>query len=161
MSIQQRDIMKHSEVFFPRSKSIILMLFLIATSLFAPNAKANRSRGSQQNPQVYEAEVDRLLKKNKSSCQQESDCVALKVGAMACGGPRKYLVVERATLGRVEREVSDLLAAIEELEKATHRGNRQVGICIANEEPKMACVEGSCVPAGPTDTQPASQSDRK
>jgi len=128
------------------------MILSLSCTVFGPSvvvpgqAMANRSRGSEQNPQVYEAELRRILSKNKSPCKQDSECVALKLGALPCGGPREFLIVEQATLSRVEREATDLLSAIAELEKVANRTQKKVGTCIANDEPKMKCIESSCRP---------------
>jgi hypothetical protein len=75
-------------------------------------------------------------------CTEVSQCKAAEVGAMACGGPRDYLVYCSETT-----DEDALLRALAQLQRSEEQHNRQCGvasICIFVSEPQVVLVDGMC-----------------
>ncbi len=97
-----------------------------------------------QQREAYRAELSHLLETNAVSCEKDDDCDALGVGSMACGGPKEFLPVAKATLAKIQSAVHDLTATIAEMDQARNKETGTIGICLALSKPKLACSAGKC-----------------
>lgn len=101
----------------------------------------------RQTREAYREELGRLMDSNHVACAKDTDCEALGVGAMACGGPNEFLPVSKGTIAKIQTAVTDLTKVIEELDVARNRENSTVGICLALAKPDVKCLSGKCVSA--------------
>jgi hypothetical protein len=77
-----------------------------------------------------------------SGCSDVSQCKSAAVGAMACGGPRDYLVYCSAAT-----DEAALLRTLSQLQRSEEQHNQQCGgfsICIFISEPQVELVNGVC-----------------
>jgi hypothetical protein len=89
----------------------------------------------RQNREAYRAELGRLLETNHVACTADSDCEAIGVGAMACGGPSEFVPASKATIAKIQTAVTDLTKVIEEMDQTQNREKSMVGICLALAKP--------------------------
>jgi hypothetical protein len=75
-------------------------------------------------------------------CMEASQCKTAAVGAMACGGPRDYLVYCSAAT-----DEDALLRKLARLQRSEEQYNQQCGgasICVFASEPQVDLVNGVC-----------------
>lgn len=77
------------------------------------------------------------------SCDTNTQCKVIAVGARACGGPSSYLVY--STKSANEKQVMQLADQITKLERAFNKQNQMMSICQHLIEPATQCVENKCV----------------
>lgn len=99
----------------------------------------------RQTREAFREELGHLLEKNHVSCAKDSDCEAIGVGSMACGGPSEFLAASKATIAKIQTAVSDLSKAIEEMDQARNRETSTMGICLALAKPEVKCLSGKCL----------------
>lgn len=75
------------------------------------------------------------------ACNQDADCVAVGIGARACGGPEKYIVTSKSNDLALLEELNNALV---ELEKRRFAEEQIMGICMVAPEPSVQCVESAC-----------------
>jgi len=127
------------------------LFFLVFTSLVAsPTLSVAAEKAptpspkKRQNREAYRAELGRLLGTNHVACIADSDCEAIGVGAMACGGPSEFVPASKATIAKIQTAVTDLTKAIEEMDQAQNKEKSMVGICLALAKPDVKCQAGKC-----------------
>jgi hypothetical protein len=76
------------------------------------------------------------------SCVQASDCVALAVGAKACGGPTSYVVA--STHNPEFDSLKALITELTEQERAESARSGAVSNCSFLMEPAVACEANLC-----------------
>ncbi len=134
--------------FIPR---FFLIIFAFTTFALNQNLAMTAEKAptpvpkKRQSRAAYREELGRLIDQNHVNCAVDTDCEALGVGAMACGGPSEFLPVTKATLAKISTSVSDLTRAIEELDQAKNKESSQLGICLALAKPDVKCRSGNCV----------------
>lgn len=77
-----------------------------------------------------------------ASCDSDTQCQSMPIGAMACGGPSNYLPY--STLDTDVATLQQLAQQHQTLSQQLLQG--QIGICIVPMEPQLSCVEKRCVP---------------
>lgn len=98
-------------------------------------------------PQLKDsASLSRLISEINSrdlSCDQASDCVALAMGAKACGGPTSYVVasLHNPELDSLKALISEL--TLQEQTESVRTG--AVSNCSFLMEPTVACDANLCV----------------
>lgn len=76
------------------------------------------------------------------SCQRDSDCTTVEVGARACGGPERFLISSN-----LNPDMDQVLGLADEITKQTREYNRNhevVSICSLAVAPEVACVQSQC-----------------
>jgi hypothetical protein len=122
-----------------------------ATAFEQQEAQAQEESSAERNPRAEEQICDRseileleqeAMNLVRTDCPDVSLCRTAPVGALACGGPRDYVVYCAATTPEQE-----LLRALARLERREERFNRQcdvVSICIFIPPPPVELVDGQC-----------------
>lgn len=126
---------------------LLLGLFGTAEAQMGQNAGPSAPQRKAKRPQqreAYRAELSHLLETNAIHCEKDDDCDALGVGSMACGGPKEFLPVAKATLAKVQSSVNDLTATIAEMDQTRNKETGTMGICLALTKPKLTCSAGKC-----------------
>ncbi|MDX9730617.1 MAG: hypothetical protein RBT63_02495 [Bdellovibrionales bacterium] len=134
--------MKHQQ------RTLLTLIFLTALVLASVAEAQLFSKPrvkKQQNREAYKAELLQLLHDNKVACKQDSDCSAIALGSLSCGGPREYLVVSQGTQAKISAAIDDLTKTIEEMDRTANAESGGLGICIAIEKPETTCSAGNCV----------------
>ncbi len=106
----------------------------------APTPSPNK----RQNREAYRAELGRLLETHHVACIADSDCEAIGVGAMSCGGPSEFVLASKATIAKIQTAVTDLTKVIEEMDQTQNKEKSMVGICLALSKPGVKCQAGKC-----------------
>jgi hypothetical protein len=95
----------------------------------------------QKNLEDEYAQVEILVARNLS-CASSIDCVALEVGARACGGPRDYMV---ASVNNPNLEqIRSMLAELADMEHQWLVDHDSIGTCDYFMPPPLSCVQNLC-----------------
>jgi hypothetical protein len=132
-------------------------LLLSGVGLAGPGKGQGRGRMGEGTGGSGSCEQFRTLSQNlenqarslaaSEGCSDVSQCKSAAVGAMACGGPRDYLVYCAATT-----DEDTLLRTLSQLQRSEEQANQQCGsfsICIFVSEPQVELVNGVCQKAEP------------
>ncbi len=76
------------------------------------------------------------------SCQTNSDCALIALGARACGGPNSYEVYAKNNIDT--EKLNSLAYQLETLEKKHNLDNQVVSICMVEPKPSIGCVQNQC-----------------
>lgn len=110
----------------------------------SPQVTEFASSGNKAADESLQADINeiKLLAKQELSCDADTDCVVIEVGARACGGPRSY----EFTSSRNSQlsYIHELAANLAEAERAALRESGQVETCILPEPPDVACIARTC-----------------
>lgn len=112
----------------------------------AERGTGGSGRCEQARTTVQELESQARSLAVADGCSEASQCTSAAVGAMACGGPRDYLVYCSATT-----DEESLLKTLTRLQQNEEQYNQQCGgasICVFVSEPEVELVNGVCQKAG-------------
>jgi len=87
------------------------------------------------------AEIEELSQVNLA-CTTEADCEAIGLGAKACGGPTKYIVV--STLNPELPQVDALVTELDQKERAFNSEHGLMSTCEALTERMPVCQQNIC-----------------
>ncbi|MRX28616.1 hypothetical protein [Kangiella sp. HZ709] len=76
------------------------------------------------------------------SCQQDSDCGVVGLGARACGGPDSYAVYSKANIDA--EQLQSMTKQLESLHKTYNQENQIMSICMMEPKPGFACIDNQC-----------------
>ncbi len=107
-----------------------------------PTTARPRPPGSSDSLPVVRAQLDTMLE-NASSCQVDTECHSIAVGAKACGGPEGYRAYSDK---KTDPATIDALAQHErDLAQIEARASGRVSNCLMYADPGARCEKNKCV----------------
>ncbi|NVJ67107.1 MAG: hypothetical protein HWE16_11525 [Gammaproteobacteria bacterium] len=131
-------------------KNIMTTLLLISSLSLIGCPENSGKSSSTEAVKTYQATQEDLAALNKEilmliedkSCNVDSDCAAIALGARACGGPESYAVY--APNNTDVSKLQSLAAQLESLNKIYNQNNQVMSICKMELEPSVQCVQNQC-----------------
>lgn len=132
----------------PSARSTLLLMasfWVAACGTSAPDAGVVRPETSLQSALGAEAELRRAIEVEvgAAACADSTQCKALALGALACGGPEGWLAW--APSSTRPKEVQKMAARLEAMARERNRRFGLASVCTVQPEPQAICQLGRCV----------------
>ncbi len=136
----KKSIMKRMLTILNISTISLLLVACPSESNSDKSDKAASYAATEDGLKSMHNEIYELIK--DKSCQQDSDCAIVGLGARACGGPDSYAVYSKANIDAEQLE--SMTKQLESLHKTYNQENQIMSICMMEPKPGFACINNQC-----------------